>query len=510
MEDVVAWKSSVGVHISSDKRIVRSTAKGWGRSGALTEAEITRSSDIEGFLAVVPQANTTLFIGLTNLQGSLYDTSRAHQEDLEFALRLSADGTLSYFSRERATAVYHAVQMESDVLGIVDQGDAIGIRLSADRRGFSVIMLKADAARPVAAAITGAGSAAPRQHFTVLKYFNEVMSFPLKVLVIFGSSKTELGPVCWLRGKPAKVELNMKGPADHTEASATIGGLVVKGRHAGDLLGSGALDGKGGMLVLEAAEAGSWAAGTIARVGAGKSIAAQLPARLSGVELQKQAKEKADAKAKAKEDKAKAGTARMAALQPRVVARGARLVPQSVKSKAMLPKSVAAKAAGWGAGGIGGPTAGAKKSYQPAGGWVEGKEVPLLPPPPTSLGPELGHAQSQPLEWMRLGSGLAPEPEWDGEDGEDEDGEDDEGGGWGETAITQDTAETAAERERAAAEASAAEELRKSRVPMGSTEWMQVWVAQRSPFSSAAERAGLANLSETDPFITFDQLRCRP
>ena len=516
IEDLVAWKSSVGVQVSSDKRTVRSTAKGWGRSGAITEALITRSSDVEGFLATLPQSNTTLFIGLTNLEKSLYDTSRAHQEDLEFALRISADGTLSYFSRERATAVYHAVQMESDVLGVVDQGDAVGMRLSADRRGFSVVLLKKAAALSVSPLPGSTPGLESKQHFTVLKYFNEVMSFPLKLLVVFGSSKTELGPVCWLRGKPQKAEQNLKGPADFAAVAAGSTGPTVKGRHAGDLLGAGALDGKGGMLVLQAAEAGSWAAGTVSRVG-GKTIAEQVPdlfaaAKLSGVELQKQAREKAEAKAKAKEDKAKAGAARMAALQPKAVARGARLVPQSVKSKtALLPQSIRPKAPmhskGTGSASVGGvavkPLAASDKA--------EGIEAVL----PARLGPELGHAQSQPLEWMRLGSGLKPEPEWaEGEGGEEE--EDAEGGtwaegGWSGGALPKETADEMAERAAAeaamAAAAAAEEELRRSRVPLGPTEWLQVWVAQRSPFSSAAERAALADLTESDPFITYDQLR---
>ena len=76
---------------------------------------------------------------------------------------------------------------------------------SEERSGFSVVLLKA-------------GS---EGHFTILKYFNEVMSFPLKVLVVFGSSKTELGPVTWLRGKPAKAEVNMKRPADLAAAAAS-------------------------------------------------------------------------------------------------------------------------------------------------------------------------------------------------------------------------------------------------------------------------------------------------
>ena len=204
-EDLVAWKSHVGVRMSADRRMLRSTAKGWGSAGAVSDGLITRTSDVEGFLAVIPQPNTTLFIGLTNMQGSLYDTSRAHQEDLEFALRLAADGTLSYQSRERAATAYHALQIEQDILGTVEKGDAIGMRVSPDRRGLTIVTLDAaSVAKGEAEAAASSGGTAPRRHFTVLKHFNEVMSFPLKVMAVFGASKTELGPVCWLRGKPQK------------------------------------------------------------------------------------------------------------------------------------------------------------------------------------------------------------------------------------------------------------------------------------------------------------------
>lgn len=193
------------MRLSSDRRQLRSTAKGWGCSGALSDPLITRTSDVHGFVAVLPQPNTTLFIGLTTLTGSLYDKARAHQEDLDFALRLAADGTLSYTSRERAATAYHALQIEQDVLGVIGKGEAVGMRLSADRTGFSVISL--DAASVATDRLLGGaeGGGDMARQYKVLKHFNEVMSFPLKVMVVFGSSKNEAGPICWLRAKSRKV-----------------------------------------------------------------------------------------------------------------------------------------------------------------------------------------------------------------------------------------------------------------------------------------------------------------
>ena len=77
--DLVAWKSHIGLTKSGDG-VLRATAKGWGRSGAITEAVITRSSAEEGFLIALPQPNVSLFMGVSNLSGSLYDSGRAHQE----------------------------------------------------------------------------------------------------------------------------------------------------------------------------------------------------------------------------------------------------------------------------------------------------------------------------------------------------------------------------------------------------------------------------------------------
>ena len=62
--DLVTWRSHVGVKVSADRRILRSTSKeGWGSAGAVSDAFLTRTSDVDGFLAVIPQPNTPLFIG---------------------------------------------------------------------------------------------------------------------------------------------------------------------------------------------------------------------------------------------------------------------------------------------------------------------------------------------------------------------------------------------------------------------------------------------------------------
>ena len=99
--EMCAWKSHIGVALSSDRRIVRATATGWGRSGALTDALLTRTGSTIGFLAALPQNTASLFIGFSNLSGSLYDHSRAHQEDLDFSIRTSSSGELSYQSKVR-------------------------------------------------------------------------------------------------------------------------------------------------------------------------------------------------------------------------------------------------------------------------------------------------------------------------------------------------------------------------------------------------------------------------
>ena len=251
-----------------------------------------------------------------------------------------------------------------------------------------------------------------------------------------------------------------------------------------------------------AAEAGSWAAGTVQRV-KGKDVQSADPYAAMGMGApsnsvaQRTAKAAAEAKAAARtkkaEEAAKAGAARMAALQPKVAAKGARLVPTKVatSSKPMLPRA---------AGRVGAP--GAPRPMLPSK--VAAKAA--APPPVPAATPaapviEIGHAMAQPAEWLRLGSGLAPQEDED--EDEDEDEEEDEGDGGGAMMAV----ETQEERERREREAAEAERIRSSRVPMGPTEWLNVWVAQRSPFSTAAERAALVGLSEADPFISLDQVQ---
>ena len=104
-EEHVTWKSHIGLAISTDRRTLRATAKGWGRSGALTDALLTRQGTLEGFLTALPHPNASLFIGLTNLSGSLYDHSRAHQEDLDFALKMVEEAAMQKRARERRSGV---------------------------------------------------------------------------------------------------------------------------------------------------------------------------------------------------------------------------------------------------------------------------------------------------------------------------------------------------------------------------------------------------------------------
>merc|ERR1719217_237240 len=105
--EMCSWKSHIGVALSSDRKLVRATATGWGRSGALTDALVTRTGSTIGFLATLPQNAASLFIGFSNLSGSLYDHSRAH--------------------------------LESDTVCEVQKGDVIGMRLTPDRRGIQIV-----------------------------------------------------------------------------------------------------------------------------------------------------------------------------------------------------------------------------------------------------------------------------------------------------------------------------------------------------------------------------------
>lgn len=227
-----AWKSHIGVALSSDRRIVRATATGWGRSGALTDALLTRTGSTIGFLAALPQNTASLFIGFSNLSGSLYDHSRAHQEDLDFSIRTSSSGELSYQSKARMMQYAYSPHLESDTVCEVLKGDVIGMRLTPDRRGIQIVKEEEDTTEDAAAAAaahdpagtatgeaakggeeagagsseagtvpTGSAPACKRMRLRVLKTIPEVISFPLKVMVVFGGSGNHIGPVRWLRGK---------------------------------------------------------------------------------------------------------------------------------------------------------------------------------------------------------------------------------------------------------------------------------------------------------------------
>ena len=259
--ELVQWKSHIGVKLSSDRRLLRATAKGWGHSGALSDALLTRDGDVEGFVVTLPNAAVSLFIGVTNMATSLYAASRAHQEDLEHSLRVSSDGSLSYQSKARLLQYQYAPHLASEHLGEVAKGDAIGLRISPDRAGFSLFQVEA------------AAGADGKRHVRSLKYFSEVLAYPMKVLVVCGSSVTQIGPAQWLRtpkketggagaAKPT-MSLKASAEADTRDAGAK---KVVKGRHAGDLLDSGTVDEDGNVLVLQSAGAGSWAAGKVRRV----------------------------------------------------------------------------------------------------------------------------------------------------------------------------------------------------------------------------------------------------
>ena len=96
-----------------------------------------------------------------------------------------------------------------------------------------------------------------------------------------------------------------------------MGPKTVKGRHAGQVLDQGTVDANGNVLVLQAAGAGSWAAGIVQRVeGAGveEDLFAALP------ELAK-AKGKAQEQQKKKEDLKRKRKAAAIAAAPRAVAK---------------------------------------------------------------------------------------------------------------------------------------------------------------------------------------------
>jgi hypothetical protein len=322
----IAWKSHLGVSLSANRRLLKANAKGWGRSGALSDALITRQGQIDGFLAEVPNPNTPLFIGFSTLTASLVDKGRAHQDDLAFALRLTANGTLSFASAARQQQLYHAQSMEGDAIAVIEKGDAIGLRLTPDRKGLLVLRRTAQQAADLASAAAAAAAAGgapasaasaplrPKQ-YDVLKSVNEVMSFPMKVLVVFGGT-TQLGPLTWLRGKgapppPANVAAAGGGEGSSATSAAAPESVVVRGRTAADLLGPGIVadDDKGRCLVMKASEEGSWAAG---RVRVEKQQARHVP--------------KAD-------EETRKRASRALALQPKAVAKGARLLPRCAAAR---------------------------------------------------------------------------------------------------------------------------------------------------------------------------------
>ena len=138
--------------------------------------------------------------------------------------------------------------------------------------------------------------------YVVLKTVPEVISFPMRIMVVFGGS-TSIGPVTWLRAKSVDAAARRAKPSSAGgNSSSTMsngswaaigrtvdnggvsnvahpeGGLcglrgaaddrVVKGRTAADMLsGSGLVMSESGTcLVLESTSSGSWAAGKVAEV----------------------------------------------------------------------------------------------------------------------------------------------------------------------------------------------------------------------------------------------------
>ena len=111
--DLVFWRSTLSVQKNNQTGVLKSKSKGWGSAGAISEPILTRHGNNEGFLAVLPNLGSSLFIGFSTMaSNSLTDKGRAHQEDLEFSLRLAADGTLSYQSAAKLQQFYHAQSME--------------------------------------------------------------------------------------------------------------------------------------------------------------------------------------------------------------------------------------------------------------------------------------------------------------------------------------------------------------------------------------------------------------
>ncbi len=284
--------------------------------------------------------------------------------------------------------MYHSNLSEADVLGEVSKGDAIGLRISADRAGFCVFKIEAAA---------DANGKRGERH---LKYISCVLSFPIRVMAVFGTSAVGLGPTYWLRtplgapaaapkaAAPAPAAVGVGGgwampraadggPSDSAKSSggwAMLGppdaessaaeGKVVKGRHAGDLLSDGTVDASGNVLLLKTAAEGSWAAGTVQRL---KPKAVAKATGAAAALVTKQAKERARtalmqpaALAARAEEAARSRAQLRAALQPKVVAKE-RLVPKGREAPAPAPSAAPAAAAG--------PSANSANSGADADGW---------------------------------------------------------------------------------------------------------------------------------------------
>ena len=406
--DLGFWRSTLSVQKNFQTGVLKSKSKGWGSAGAISEPILTRHGNNEGFLAVLPNLGSSLFIGFSTMaSNSLTDKGRAHQEDLEFSLRLAADGTLSYQSAAKLQQFYHAQSMEGDTLCVPEKGDAVGMKFTPDRKGIVIIRRTAKMAKEAAAAEGGGGGAGAAaaaaggssggsgggvlragKDYTVLKTVSEIISFPMRLMVVFGAT-TQFGPVTWLRGKGSEAvaaasSASLKGPPteapttgngnggaggwamsssepsilgaecdEEKKASSSSEQRVVKGRTAADMLPDsgflGVSSSSGVPLVIKEAKAGSWAAGKVSKVkdgaggggggggsswGGGGGGGGSMPMMAEPHLVQKQREERAQAKAAKEEGEAKMRASRALALQPKVVARGARLVPNKAAAAA--------------------------------------------------------------------------------------------------------------------------------------------------------------------------------
>ena len=114
-EDFVAWKSTMAVGVAPT-RVVTAKGTGWGRSGALSDPLVTRQGALEGFTVSLRNDKVpSLFIGFTTLQSTLLAAGRAHQDDLDFGIRVSSDGVISYHSKRLAQQYYHATLTEAEL-----------------------------------------------------------------------------------------------------------------------------------------------------------------------------------------------------------------------------------------------------------------------------------------------------------------------------------------------------------------------------------------------------------